>query len=185
MADLQLRQGNKSAAMKIYDEQVRKFGTPASYSYRGQLWKELSNLANAIADFEEAIKLYPEDYAVYVTLGETYLANGDLTKAIDVLNAVMEREPGYRYIALLLRARTHRASGNLEEAIKDFDETVRVNTDAMVKYPGFVQGYVTRGHAHAEQGHIEEAVADYKKALEANPTHPESDTMHEYISDNS
>jgi tetratricopeptide (TPR) repeat protein len=185
MADVQLRQGNKTAAMKLYDEQVERFGSPASHFYRGKLWKQLGNFDKAIADLEEAIRLYPPYHAAYLELGETYLAHSDFTKAIDVLNDVMEREPGYRYFALLLRARTHLASGDLDRATRDFDETINVNTETIAKYPDFTQAYVVRGHAHAAQGHVEEAVAGYKKALESEPTHPESDTMREYILKNS
>jgi predicted negative regulator of RcsB-dependent stress response len=55
----------------------------------------------------------------------------------------------------------------------------------MTEYPGFTWGYVVRGHAYAAQDRIQEALADYKKALETNPTHPESDLMREYILKNS
>jgi tetratricopeptide (TPR) repeat protein len=185
IADVLQRQGNKSAAMKIYDEDVERSGSAASYFYRGQLWKEQSNFTKAIGDFEETIKLYPQYHQAYISLGEAYLANGDYTKAIDVLNAVIEREPGYRYIALLLRARTYLASGNLDQATRDFDETIIVNTEEMAKYPAFTQGYVVRGHAHTARGQTEEAIADYNKALEAEPTHREANVMREYILKNS
>lgn len=139
----------------------------------------------AIADFEQAIRLYPQLDLAYIALGEAYRANGDFTKAIDVLNTVIELKPGYRFSALLLRANVQLASGNLEQASRDFDETVMAITEDIAKYPTFTPGYVNRGHAHAAQNRVAEAVADFKKALELEPTHPEADMMREFILKNS
>lgn len=185
LADLQIKQGDKSAAMRTYTEQVERFGSPASYFHRAQLWKEQGEFALAIADFEEAIRLYPQYDSAYLELGETYRVNGDYTKSIDVLNKIIERQPGYRFSALLLRAKAHLASGDLEQASHDFDETVEVITEDLAKYPTYTQGYVNRGHAHAARNRVAEAVADYKKALELEPTHREAATMHEFILKNS
>jgi tetratricopeptide (TPR) repeat protein len=190
IADVQKRQSNLSAAMATYNEQAQLFGTPASYFDRGELWRKMGNLDNAIADFEEAIRVYPKDYHAYLTLGETYLANGNFAKAIETFDKVMvnnliDPRIDYRYIALVLRARAHLASGNSEEAMRDFDEAIAVNTASLHKYPDSTRRYVYRGHAHAARGQIAEAVADYRKALELNPKHSEADTMNEYILKNS
>ena len=185
VADIQIRQGNKIAALRSYDEQIIRFGTSASYFYRGRLWNEQGNLSKAIADFEKAIEIYPQHYAASIELSKSYIANGDFMKAIDVLNEVLKGGPGYDYIAYLLRARAYRALGNSDQASKDFDEAIRANTEAMAKYPPFTQGYAIRGHAYAAQGQIAEAVADYKMALASDPIHSESVTMHDYILMNS
>jgi tetratricopeptide (TPR) repeat protein len=181
LADLYRRQGNKAAAMVIYDEQVERFGYSAAYFERGLLWKELGDLPNAIADFEASIRVLPSEHAVALMLADAYLENGDFAKALDILNPIIEHEPGYHYSAFLTRARTHLALGNQEQAHNDLEETIRSNTEAMAEYPPFAPGYALRGHAYAMQGRKEEAIADYKKALELNPAHQDARVMQEYI----
>lgn len=184
MADLHQRQGNNRAAMETYNQEVERFGSPASYFYRGVLWKSQGNLAEAIADFEEAIKLYPQYDIAYINLAGTYLAYGSFAKAIDVLDAVIKIRPGYRYIAVYLRGRTYLASGNLEQANIDFAETITITTEDMAEYPLFTEGYVVRGHAYAALGQIQEAISDYNIALELDPIHQEARLMREYIAKN-
>ncbi len=184
IVDVRLRQGNKEAAKQLLDEVIERFKTPLAYYMRSQLLKEESNVTEAIADQEEAIKQYPRFHPVYVTLGETYLAHGNFAKAVEVLNALMDGDPGYRYGALYLRARAYLALGDFEQANRDFAESITVIASTLAEFPNFTQGYVTRGHVHAAQGNVAQAVADYTKALELEPNHPESGVMREYVSNN-
>jgi tetratricopeptide (TPR) repeat protein len=182
LGDLYQRQGNEAAAMASYSEAAEKYGVPSAYFIRGELWKQRGNLVQAIADFEAAIKLYPRYYEIYLTLGESYLAHGDFTQAIDILNSVMQGREDFRSSALVLRAKTYLALGNPEQAGKDFDEAISVSTDLVAKYPGYTPAYVARGLAYAAQGHVSEAVANFQKALTLFPTLSEADMMREYIS---
>ena len=54
------------------------------------------------------------------------------------------------------------SQGRLDEAIREFQEVVRLN-------PGFAEAYNSLGHSLAARGRVDEAVACYQKALEIRP----------------
>jgi tetratricopeptide (TPR) repeat protein len=54
------------------------------------------------------------------------------------------------------------SEGHMDEAIREFQEVVRLN-------PGFAEAYHSLGHSFAAKGQLDEAMACYQKALEIRP----------------
>src|SRR5215831_15404028 len=54
------------------------------------------------------------------------------------------------------------AKGDLDQAIADYDVTVRLD-------PKFAPAFVARGNAHNARGDLERAIADYGEALRLDP----------------
>ena len=66
------------------------------------------------------------------------------------------------YPAYINRGNTYRANGDLDSAIADFSEAIRIG-------PDLPQGYNNRGLTYAVAGKYDEAIADFSKSLEINP----------------
>ncbi len=72
--------------------------------------------ARAIADYTEAIRLYPQDAAAYYNnRGEVYFALKQYDQALDDFKKANELMPGNKF-ALAGLAITHHAMGNVQEA---------------------------------------------------------------------
>ena len=61
-----------------------------------------------------------------------------------------------------IRGNNHFQQGQYEEAIKDYDEAIRLN-------PEYALAYNNRGTAKSKSGQYEEAIEDFDKVIELNP----------------
>ena len=69
---------------------------------------------------------------------------------------------GNNYDAHNMLGRAWFAQGRMDEAIREFQEVVRLN-------PGFAEAYNILGRAFDAEGRVDEAIACYQKALEIRP----------------
>lgn len=65
------------------------------------------------------------------------------------------------------RGNQYRQTGNLDQAISDYTNAIRV-------YSKHAKAYYNRGNAYSKQGRLSEAIADYSKAVEIDPQYTEA-----------
>jgi len=65
------------------------------------------------------------------------------------------------------RGNQYRQQGNLDQAISDYSNAIRV-------YSKHAKAYYNRGNAYAKQDKLTQAVADFSKAVEINPQYTEA-----------
>ena len=65
-------------------------------------------------------------------------------------------------LAFKIRGDAYRGSGNLDKAIADFTEAIRIA-------PGLAVAFNNRGLAYQEQGRLTQAIADYTEAVRLDP----------------
>jgi tetratricopeptide (TPR) repeat protein len=65
------------------------------------------------------------------------------------------------------RGNQYRQQGNLDQAISDYTNAIRV-------YSKHAKAYYNRGNAYGKQGKLSQAIADYSKAIEINPKYYEA-----------
>jgi Flp pilus assembly protein TadD len=118
-------------------------------------------LDKAIAEFEEAIKINPDDAKAHYNLGLTYDNQGRLDEAIAEYQEAIRLDPDY--------ARAHNNlglayynQGRPDEAIAEFEEAIKINPDD-------AKAHNNLGIAYAEQGRADEAIAEYQKAIRLDP----------------
>jgi tetratricopeptide (TPR) repeat protein len=131
-----------------------------AYRYRAEARLDAGALANAIADFTEALRLKPEDAPALAGRAQARLAAGDLGAALTDFDAAIARAPS----AALYVARGHArlASNGLDGAIDDF-------TAAATLDPTSAAALNNRGLAWRKKGDLARAEADYAAALALNP----------------
>lgn len=71
----------------------------------------------------------------------------------------------HKIAALHMRASAYVDMGDLERAMQDANECIRLN-------PGFFGGYQTRGRVYRRRGELDKAIREYDKALKLDPNFP-------------
>lgn len=115
----------------------------------------------AVADFDEVLKIEPQQVRALFERGRFYAAVvGDLDRAVRDLDAAIAAAPNYTD-ALDYRAGIRRRNGDYDGAIKDFTASIAVDDDARI--------HVARGGAYRAKGDDAHAVEDYEEALTLVP----------------
>jgi tetratricopeptide (TPR) repeat protein/membrane protease YdiL (CAAX protease family) len=125
----------------------------------GQAYQR-DNFDVAIARFNKAIRLKPDEAGSYNGRGMTLGMKGDAAAALRDFNEAIRLQPGVAdYYAN--RAWAHNLRGAYCEAVRDCDEALRRNRDCAFAYSN-------RGWARDELGEKEAALTDLTEALRRN-----------------
>ncbi len=145
----------------------------------------------AVDDWEEALRLAPEDYRMHQWMARVAEFRDGLSEALACLDRALELEPRAMRVREL-RAMTLWALGSTDEALQAWDEMLELNPDdpmihwmrglqlsradseaALAEYvraveidPGFWPPLELRGHARSRAGDHEGAIADLTRAIE-------------------
>ncbi len=191
--------------VNIPTDGMLKIDTPATEFYRlFDVAKELEDAGNpaAIAAFEKALALSPEDVRGNTHLANALVRKGRLEEAIRHYQTALKTNPRY------LEARTNLGAalaqkGKLEEAIPEYrkalevdarypdahaalgvalfrqgklDEAITQLESAVEISPDFAEAHTNLGVALIQKGRPEEAIAHFGKALQADPQNAEAHT---------
>lgn len=119
--------------------------------------------AEAIAQFEQALAVKPDDTGVLFALGSTAHQLGMGDAAEQFYRRVLALEPA-RLEALVNLANLLRAAGQ-------FDAAIALLQPARTRNPESLELNLTLGSAFREKGEDEQAIAHYRAALTAHPTY--------------
>jgi tetratricopeptide (TPR) repeat protein len=128
-----------------------------AYLRRGQFYTKNKEYKAAISDFSEAIKINPENYALYGDRGYAYICAKDYDLArIDLDSAVrLKSTYGYYYY---LRGIVLREKKQYDQSITDFAEAIRLE-------PKKASHYHERGISYHRNHEYARAIADYDEAI--------------------
>ncbi len=125
---------------------------------RGRLRKDP---ARALADFDEAIELEPENNGLRIARAILLRGQNRLGDALAAIDEILEKNPDVAN-ALLLQGELLRQLHRLDEALASFDQATQLAPNA----PG---PYQSRGEIYREQGDFDNAVKQFSKVLELQP----------------
>jgi len=162
---------------------------------RGSAYGERSDYAKALADYDEAIKLNPNNYDIFISRGLIYEAKGEKDRAIADYTEAIRLNPKFASV-YFTRANAYEDKGEHDLAYADYSEAIKLYskhttayynrglisekkgdhehaiadfTQAIKIQAGFTAAYVARGNVYRAMGENERAMADYKRALAINP----------------
>ncbi|MDR3632374.1 MAG: tetratricopeptide repeat protein [Isosphaeraceae bacterium] len=153
-------------AMEYLTEEILSEPKSAwAYVLRGVLWEEMKEPDIALAEYNEALQIDPDD-------AEAHLRRGNLRKERkhDLKRALADYDEAIRLDPKVAAAYHERgqallAVGRYDDAVKDFTEAVKLDP----KDVGSVHG---RGIAHQLKGDLGRAIDDYNAAILLAPDDP-------------
>ena len=174
--DAQLALGKRSEAQISYEAAlVRLPGDPSvldriakakvdisALQSRALIASASGNLDQAIALFDEVLKVEPENANSLVGKSVALRRAGRVDDALEALDAVLARQPGHGG-GLLNKGRILEERGDLEDALEAYDKLIELN-------PGDADAWVAQGDVLAKMGREEDARKSYAEALRLSPS---------------
>lgn len=132
-----------------------------AYSNRGIVWANLRDYDNAVADFNESLKLKPNDPETLGNRGDAYRDKGDHDRALDDYNLAIRLAPTPENYNSRCYGRAT-ANRDLDLALADCDR-------ALQRKPNEADFLDSRGFVNLRLERLDDAMADYNAALRHNP----------------
>ena len=149
---------NLKEALKMTNDlsQGRINSDYAVYLFKGSRYLMDANYQEAIKEFQQALKLQPEDPDLNYYLGTSYYSLEEYQNAIDYLHRAWEKKPDDDEINYYLGA-SHYSLANYEDAINYLKKAVDMNPDD-------AQAYAIIGASYYSLGQNEQAKENFSYA---------------------
>ena len=125
------------------------------YSFRADLWDEMGNYRNSLADFTQAMRLDPANPTYYSERARTRVKFGDLDKALADAEEAVRMKPD-NSVSMQIRGEVQYARKEYDLAIADYSRAIEMWTYIANA------GLKLRAEAYRRQGKVELAEADEK-----------------------
>ncbi|MGK7900211.1 MAG: tetratricopeptide repeat-containing serine protease family protein [Hormoscilla sp.] len=153
-------------AVEAYSQAIDIKPHPFAYNNRGNARSDLGDNSGAIADYNKAIEIQPDDASAYVNRGVVRSDLGDNEGAIADYNKAIEIKPDYA-VAYVNRGNVRSDLGDNNGALADYNKAIEIKPDDAV-------AYVNRGNVRSDLGDNNGALADFNKAIEIQPDYAEA-----------
>jgi serine/threonine protein kinase/tetratricopeptide (TPR) repeat protein len=135
----------------------------------GYALEDLKRFDDAIASFQEAIKIKNEFPPAYLALGNAFADKRSWDEAIVAFRQAIRLQDDYG-LAYLKLGTALANRGQFEEAIHWFREAIRLaNSKYGIRGEDIVTGHDNLGLALVLQGKVDEAISALKQAIKLNP----------------
>jgi tetratricopeptide (TPR) repeat protein len=149
-------------AIRLNPNNQRAFEAEAYYK-RGFILSESNGAREALNDFTKAIEFNGEYLSAYAQRGLTLLGYfGDRQAAVRDFLAAIKLDPQNDAESFWNRGAAQYALGNLQAAVGDFDQAIRLNSD-------YVRPYSSRAAVRALLVQFDDMVADFQEARKVAP----------------
>jgi Flp pilus assembly protein TadD len=132
------------------------------YDNRGFAYNRKGDYDRAIQDYNEAIRLNPNEAFAYDARGRAYRNKGDYDHAIQDYSEAIHLNPNLKYV-YNNRGEAYDHKGDYDRAIQNYNEAIRLNPDDTTVY-------TNRGRAYFLQSSLSAAVADFEHVIAAAPS---------------
>jgi len=154
------KKGGVSEAYQQYSDQLMGW----SYNRRGEVRAKKGLDADALADFEAAVRLSGAWRAIH-NRGVSYASAGQLDKAMADFDRTIELNPRYPN-AYFNRAELRYRMAEYPAAVEDYSQAIELGKPDAATYNG-------RGHALYRLKKFGDALRDYGEAIKLDPTQSE------------
>lgn len=131
------------------------------FNDRGVFSYDKGQLDQAIANFNQALALYPQYAVAYNNRGSAYSQKGQLDQAIADYNQALSIDPQYAQ-AYSNRGCAYADKGQLDQALADQNQALSID-------PQNYDAYYNRGDVYKAKGLIDQAITDYTEAIKIKP----------------
>jgi tetratricopeptide (TPR) repeat protein len=159
--EMRMYAGAVQKATADFTESLRIKENAPAFADRGWVKFTQRDLAAAISDYSNAIRISPTLIALYIERGHIYLVNGELDEAIRDLTEAIRLNPKSAS-AFNTRGFAYAKKFDFVQAQKDYTTAINIEPHAII--------YANRGYLFEVQDRRDEAVADLKHALRLDPS---------------
>jgi tetratricopeptide (TPR) repeat protein len=173
--------GGAYAALKMYKQALADYDKAVelapfrsfTYKRRAVVHFQLGNYDRALADIAKAVELKPDDVSNVTWITEradvVNCPDESFRKGIlELADKVVVLNQGADH-AHVRRIEVHAALGREEEALSDLDAAIADFSEAIRVDPIRSDVYKHRAAAYSKKGDTEKAVADYREAIRIDP----------------
>jgi tetratricopeptide (TPR) repeat protein len=126
----------------------------------------LGTVPEAIAHYEQALRLSPDYADAHYNLGIALVQSGKIEDAIGQYQQALRSKPDYAEAHSNLGTALF-ALGNVQEGLRQFEKAVQLQPDSAV-------AHFNLADALARSGRLEEAIQENRQALRLRPDYPEA-----------
>jgi lipoprotein NlpI len=167
---VQLR-GDQDAAIRLLTQalaapDLAPADQAVAYNDRGVAYRSKGQSDQALADFEAAIRVQPDDADGYLNRGLAYRDKGQADQATADIDKARQLQPGLTATYFNHATKFH-FDRQYEQEIAAMDKVIALTPDDPVAYNA-------RGGAQAMAGHIDRALADYEASIRLKPNYAEA-----------
>lgn len=158
IADGYFDEGKYREAIEIYSEfiQYNPHNMKALYN-RGRSYEELGETDKALSDFTKVLDLDESHVQANISMAmNEYFRNKDFVSAKIYCDRALDKT-GANKLVLTLRGKSKQKMGNLEEALKDYNAALSVDSE-------YAEAYFARGSLFFVQKRNSRACIDFVKA---------------------
>jgi tetratricopeptide (TPR) repeat protein len=174
----QLNVGEFSSAVKDFGEAIKinpKF--VSAYNNRGIAYSKYKQFESAIRDFTKAVEIEPRLVDPYMSRAEVLIVEkADLDGGIKDYDKAISLDPK-NWKAYSARGEALRLKGNLDRAMTDHEEAIRLNPspesygNRALTWRALALTSKARSLTTEADGDFERAISDYDDAILLNPNH--------------
>jgi tetratricopeptide (TPR) repeat protein len=156
-------QGNYVEAIRHYSNVIKLESNYRSQAYvaRGNAYSDSGQLDLAIADYSEAIRLFPDYAGGYSNRAIVYYKKKEFDRAMADVGKAIQLKPdcAFCYVA---RGNFYDDKGLTDLALADYAAAIKAD-------PRFHRSYGERASTYLRLGQLDNAMTDVNKAIELNP----------------
>ncbi|HPS72829.1 MAG TPA: tetratricopeptide repeat protein [Bacteroidales bacterium] len=134
---------------------------PVAYNNRGKYYREQGQPEKALADYNEMLRINPDDFNGFNSRGRLYFDRGDIDKAMPDFNRSIALNPRFAK-AYSNRGAVYGLKNDYVHAVADFTKALELNPREYVTYSN-------RALAYLSMGKYTEAAADCESYLNVFP----------------
>lgn len=157
-----LREGNAEAAIKAFNAASAIKDDIRTRVNKGAALVMLGKVAEARKEYEEAIKMNPDDPDAYYGLGNIEYKNKNYEPAIRFYVQALERKPDYTKALNNL--------GGLYLELRQWDNAIEILEQSLKYYPDFAASHYNLAGAYLSKGMTAAAASEFEKVLLLHPT---------------
>ncbi len=137
-----------------------------AYFSRGNVYRHLKKLDNAIADFGQAISIDHSMFDAHLGLGFAHAELSHFELAVASFDRALALQPQH--------AEAHTARGNALYKLEKFDAAITAYEKAIALDPSNAEIHFNHGVAQARRGSIKAAIASYDRAITIKPNYAQA-----------
>jgi len=145
---------------------IEQSPSAALYAARAAERVKMGDAKNAIADFNRALEISPDDFSLHLARADQYAATGDPKSALADRDRAVHLKPDVAGTHLA-RADSYLQLGMRDEEMADRDETIRLA-------PDWPEAWLARGRSYFLRGEYSTALGDLNKVLDLKPDQAEA-----------